>query len=298
LAVAPAEADDAPAISRRGMLGKALGAAAAGVAGVALLEPGSPAAATDGNPVNAGATTLAEHETQVKYDGAGSFTGVVLLGNDSTYDGSNAVFPAAVGGWAGAVAHAGAGGVTSGVYGYSEHGAGYGVVGYLNRADAGTGGAAVYGVSTSTAGGASAVRGEITSSSPGGFSAAVRGVNDGSGGNGIGVYGSHAGSGWGVYGASDSGIGVNAIGATGVSGTGDAYGVRGENSASGPGVYGHSVHGRGGVFGGPKAQIQLQAGTRTTHPTAGARGDLYVDHGGRLWYCKTGGAHATWRQLA
>ena len=32
----------------------------------------------------------------MKYDGAASFKGVVLLGNDSTYDGSGANFPAGV----------------------------------------------------------------------------------------------------------------------------------------------------------------------------------------------------------
>jgi hypothetical protein len=57
--------------------------------------------------------------------------------------------------------------------------------------------------------------------------------------------------------------------------------------------------GRGGVFSsGAIAQLQLKAGSRASHPTAGNRGDLYVDKSGRLWFCKTGGAHATWKQLA
>ena len=31
-----------------------------------------------------------------------------------------------------------------------------------------------------------------------------------------------------------------------------------------------------------------------THPTGGKAGDLYVDKTARLWFCKAGGATATW----
>jgi hypothetical protein len=65
----------------------------------------------------------------VLYDGASDFGGVVLLGNDSTYSGSSAAYPAALGGWAGAGATAGKGGVASGIYGFTDNGAGHGVVG-------------------------------------------------------------------------------------------------------------------------------------------------------------------------
>jgi hypothetical protein len=32
-------------------------------------------------------------------------------------------------------------------------------------------------------------------------------------------------------------------------------------------------------------------------PTSGHRGDLYADSTGRLWFCKTSGAQATWKQI-
>ena len=86
-------------VTRR-VLGKALGAAAAGVVGGAALADlaAQPAAASNGNNVTAGNTTTAESRTAVLYNGSSGFGGVVLLGNDSTYDGGNAGFPAALGG--------------------------------------------------------------------------------------------------------------------------------------------------------------------------------------------------------
>ena len=246
-------------VSRRGMLGTALSAAAAGAAGTTLLGA-APAAATDGDAVMAGVVTLAEHSTHVKYDGAGNFRSVVLLGNDSTYDSASASFPAALGGWTGAGAHAGAGGVPNGIYGYSEYGAGYAVVGSHSPTDGGAGGAALYGVSSATTSGATASLGEISSTNPGDSSAGVRGVNHATNNNGFGVHGSHAGGGAGVYGTAGTG--------------------------------------RGGVFSGPKAAVQLRPTTATTHPSSGSRGDLYVDRSARLWFCKKGGSQATWTQLA
>jgi hypothetical protein len=56
--------------------------------------------------------------------------------------------------------------------------------------------------------------------------------------------------------------------------------------------------GRGGVFSGPTAQVQLVPGPGATHPRTGGRGDLYVDNTGRLWFCKVGGNNATWHQIA
>jgi hypothetical protein len=64
---------------------------------------------------------------------------------------------------------------------------------------------------------------------------------------------------------------------------------------SNTGVMGVGEGGRGGVFIGDDAQVQLVAATAATHPTFGLRGDLFVDKSGRLWFCKGGG---TWKQLA
>jgi hypothetical protein len=106
-------------MTRRGVLGKALGAAALTVAGTAALveRAALPAAASDGDNLVAGSANKAEEATSVVYDGTAGFGGVVLLGNDSSYNGTSAGFPAALGGWAGAGATAGKGGVLNGVYG-------------------------------------------------------------------------------------------------------------------------------------------------------------------------------------
>jgi hypothetical protein len=73
--------------------------------------------------------------------------------------------------------------------------------------------------------------------------------------------------------------------------------VGGVNSSSGPGVQGSSSSGRGGVFSGGAAQIQLSPG-KSSHPKSGTRGDLYADSAGRLWFCKKSGSRATWHQIA
>jgi len=400
---------DVPADRRmnRRTLGKFLGATAAGVVGAAALTEigASPAAASDGNAVTAGDVTTAEARTSVLYDGASGFGGVVLLGNDSTYSGSSAGYPAALAGWAGAGATAGKGGVPSGIYGFTDNGDGYGVVGVNSGLVAGSGagvlgtasgadaigvegvnsvGTAIAGRSDSTASVATAIIGTIASTSPGGFSAAVRGVNNGTGGLGIGVWGSQAGSGWGMYATSESGVGVVAAGGTGTgvassgetavaasgtsvglsasgatavaaegsgaagvavsaladssqptvkitnTGSGRALLVGGRgslaavyanntgagaamyatavgsdpaidtsNQGAGPGLQAQSATGRGALFSGKAAQIQLTPGTGASHPTNGEKGDLYVDTSGRLWFCKLGGIHlATWVQVA
>jgi hypothetical protein len=352
-------------VSRR-MMGRAVGAAAVTAMGAAaLVEAGAQpaAAATDapdanGNAVSAGNVTKAESRTSVLYDGASNFGGVVLLGNDSTYDGSDANYPAGLGGWAGAGSTAGKGGVANGIYGYTDNGAGNGVVGYNSNLVSGSGagvlglafgasaaavrgtntaGTAVAGTSSSTAGSATAVIGVISSTSPGGFSSAVRGQNNGTTGLGIGVWGSQAGSGWGVYGTSAGGIGVvasggtgtgvSASGHTGLTASGSSVGVSAEgaiaiqgaggtgqavsatndsgtlatikavNSGTNSGIHATS-NGRGGVFGGLLAQVQLTPGSGATHPKGGSRGDLYADKNGRLWFCKKGGTTATWHQVA
>ena len=55
------------------------------------------------------------------------------------------------------------------------------------------------------------------------------------------------------------------------------------NKSTGPGVHGTSGSGRGGIFAGGAAQIQLTPGAKS-HPASGQRGDLYADASGRLWY--------------
>jgi hypothetical protein len=66
------------------------------------------------------------------------------------------------------------------------------------------------------------------------------------------------------------------------------------NTNAGPGVHATSTSGRGGIFGGAAAQIQLTP-AGATHPKSGQRGDLYADTTGRLWYCK---GSTTWHQIA
>jgi hypothetical protein len=68
-------------------------------------------------------------------------------------------------------------------------------------------------------------------------------------------------------------------------------------SADGIGVSGSSPNGRGGVFGGKRAQLRLLPSTAVTHPTAGQMGDLFVDKSGRLWYCRKGGNPAIWKRV-
>jgi hypothetical protein len=70
------------------------------------------------------------------------------------------------------------------------------------------------------------------------------------------------------------------------------------NAGTGPGVKATGVNGRGGIFAGALAQVQLTPGSKSTHPASGNRGDLYADSTGRLWFCKTTGSKATWHQIA
>ena len=370
-------------IDRR-TLAKLLGATAAAVVGGSVLGESatSPAAASNGAPVDAGGETTAENRTSVRYDGASPFGGIVLLGNDSIYDGASANYPAALGGLAGAGATAGKGGVANGIYGFTDNGDGNGVVGYNSGFVAGSGagvfglafapnatgvkatnseGTAISGTSDSTNDDVTAIIGTMSSTNPGSFSTAIRGVNNGTTGLGIGVWGSHAGGGWGMYATAvhgiglnasgGSGIGVKSTGATGLSATGADVGVsasgpiavqasgsgtkgialtatadssapaakitntgrgqgllangkgsyaavQADNSGSGAGLSAQSVGGRGAILSGKVAQLKLVPAVGSTHPSSGETGDLYVDKRGRLWFCKTGGAHARWTQVA
>jgi hypothetical protein len=236
------------AVSRR-MAGKALGAAAAGVVGaIALAEAGaSPAAAADGDSVSAGRTTNAEGATTLNFDGTTN-PGVVFLANDTAFDPSNAVFSAALGGWADS------GHVSNGIFGYSGISAGNGVVGEIaHGASSGSGvlgvasnpntvavkaenpsGTAFSAVSGVTGSGQTAILGIITSTAPQTSSTAIHGQNNGMGNFGIGVQGSHAGNGTGVVGIANGGTGVQ-----GVSGdTETSFGVSGLGAT---GVYAHGT---------------------------------------------------------
>jgi hypothetical protein len=111
----------------------------------------------------------------------------------------------------------------------------------------------------------------------------VMGVAFGS--DSAGVFGTTA-KGTGVLGYSGSG---NALLGSSTSGTG----VSGF-STSGAAMRGSSTAGRGGVFTSRVAQLRLVPATAATHPSSGAKGDLFVDAGGNLWLCKAG---TTWVKL-
>ena len=113
-----------------------------------------------------------------------------------------------------------------------------------------------------------------------------------------------------VHSTSIEASGDNAIFALGTDHSGvvgrstSADGVAGEStsgtgvagfSVKGAGVVGVSTKGPGGVFYGKTAQLQLAPSSATNHPLRGARGELFVDKSGRLWFCKGG---TSWKQLA
>jgi len=222
----------------------------------------------------------------------------------------------------------GEGSAARGVSGYSV--SNVGVLGQRGRSSAINGTGAVVGDTAQS--GIAGVAG-LSTSGPG-----VSGVSQGfsglASGAVAGVVGDTNASAVGVAGFSKSGAGVlgRSIGASGLA-TGAVAGVVGDAStvvgvagfsASGTGVLGHSAtqngvvaqsdsngaaaifatsvasKGRGGLFRGADdgAAISLVPASLATHPTSGQTGDLFVDSGGRLWYCKTGGSRGTWTALA
>ena len=104
--------------SRRDVI-KLAGAAAAGAVGAVALRT-VPAAATDGGTLtlghsgDSGNANTAESATEVRFDGT-TIPGVLFLANETTFNPSQASFPAALAGWAVA---------KGGVYGFSESGSG------------------------------------------------------------------------------------------------------------------------------------------------------------------------------
>jgi hypothetical protein len=139
----------------------------------------------------------------------------------------------------------------------------------------------------------------------------------GSSGAGPGVKGTATGSGTGVWG--EGGVGIRGIsngsqltGVYGVNTTNDGVGVAGRSyadsgqgalgagfgvwgdSGSGIGVKGSASTGRGGVFSGGAAQLQLVPSSQQSPPTSGQTGDLFLDSTAKLWLCTAGGANAVW----
>jgi hypothetical protein len=255
-------------MSRRGMLATAAGMAAAAAGGSILAEGlADPAAAATGALLGLGVANDAESPTTVSYDGTtgGLSGGVMFLANDTPDAATEASYPAALGGWAGAPGSPA--GVANGIYGFTDNGAGNAVVA-INGASTGSG-SGVLAMSDNASTEATAVLGIITSNDPGSLSAALRGQNNGLGGAGIGVWGSQAGSGWGVYGTSAAGVGVYGTG---------AYGVAAEGSL---------------------APLLLYPGIAAGPPTTGTHlaGELFVDSNGRLYYCLEGGTPGTWVKM-
>jgi hypothetical protein len=126
-----------PGLSRAEWLRK-VGAGLAGAAGAAIavgIAGSEVVKANDDDPLLLGHSgnpldpfpnpNLAEHATQVQYDGAGPPPGVVFLAQaDNTYTPSQAGFPAAVAGWTSINPD-----IPNGVYGYTERPDGSGAVG-------------------------------------------------------------------------------------------------------------------------------------------------------------------------
>ena len=110
-----------------GLTGGVAAAVAAGIAGSTVVK------ATDGDPTTLGASSnsggtpnLAEHATEVQFDGVDP-PGVVLLSQaDNTYQPLSTLFPAALAGWTSTNPN-----IPNGVYGYTEQ-PGAGVVGWGN----------------------------------------------------------------------------------------------------------------------------------------------------------------------
>jgi len=300
-APAPAEAGDVkqatPAPARRGRpvsgpmsrrsIGKALGVAAAGVVGAAVLTDASagPAAAATGDTMTAGHSVTAEGGTGVEYDGTGN-PGAIFGADDSgsfggALLGAALTHPAAILGNATT-------GVNNGVYGNTAHAdGGDGVVGVNNSSGGGTGVHGIVGKGVNAVG--------VLGENSGGIAVEGKGGTIGVLGSGAtGVQGFGGASGTGVAGSGRTGVhGVGGTTGTGVAGSGST-GVHGAGSGSNSvGVSGSAT--RGGVFAGNAAQVRLAPGSKPTHPASGLRGDLYADSKGRLWFCKGG---TSWHQLA
>jgi len=303
--IAPAAGD----LSRRRLLGRAVGVAAVGAAALTLAEASPAAAATGdallvGNSNTAGANTAltcTDNTTTALYvvDGLSSGIGytAAVIGDSSNQNGVAGVTSAAnaVGVYGVSRARSGLGYAPAAVFGDSNvHPGVYGQSGF----ECGVGG--VSGATTNSSGAQAGVWGD---------SAGNLGVV-GTSGTSYGVYGASTHS-TGIIGLGGT-VGVAAQGPTGImansnSATGQALIVfagstksaaQVTNNGAGPGLQVIAGSGRGATLKGGAAQLQLVPGPRSTHPVSGLRGDLYADTAGRLWFCKVGGSHATWHQIA
>jgi hypothetical protein len=278
-------------MSRRS-IGKALGAAAAGVVGAAVLTDATagPAAAANGDVMKAGTSVTSDSGAATGVEYAGSTNPGAIFAADDSGSFAGTLLGTVLNNHTAALLGNGTTTVNNGVFGNTAHpDGGDGVVGVNNSKGGGTGvhGIAKTGIAVGVLGengGGIAVEGK--GGSLGVFGTGTTGVYGLSSTSGIGV----AGSGQtGVRGASSTGTGVRGSGKTGVGGSGsgtNSVGVAGAGTASG---------GRGGVFAGNAAQVKLVPGSKPSHPSSGQRGDLYADSKGRLWFCKGG---TSWHQLA
>lgn len=295
-------------VSRRRVLGRAVGIAAAGTAALTLADA-RPAAAATGDNFVVGQSNSASGYTGLWCTSSTSTGLWVLAGSVSGMSYTAAVL-------GDSDVQNGVAGLTSadavGVYGVSHarSGLGYFPAAVFGDSDTHPG---VYGESLSAHG----VRG--VSGAATGTSALQAGVW-GDSKDYPGAVGTSTNS-FGVYAASTSGAGVCAVGgntgvlanaptavsATSSASSGHAFvgtaassqpGALMTNNGSGVGLQVTAKTGRGATFKGGAAQIRLLPGPRSSHPTGGSRGDLYADTSGRLWYCKVGGSTATWHQIA
>jgi hypothetical protein len=265
--------------TRRAILVGALG-------GLALLIPGGLgrpliARAGDGDVVHVGDVLTGTRITTI-----GTTQGMAFQGVSSAHEDG-----------VGVVGRASAtSGTTVGVSGINDSPEGYGVVGNAHA----------------TSGPATGVMG-ITNSPDG---AGVAGMARATDGSSQGVFGlSDATEGIGVFGMATALTG-RAAGVVGRSASPDGAGVEGKAEGGAIGVIGYSGpdvgrldappatgvygvapgdDGRGGVFRGGAAAVTLLPAITSTHPDSGQLGDLVVDQGGRLWFCKGG---EDWKQLA
>jgi hypothetical protein len=233
-------------VSRRSVLGGALGAAATTIGAGVALEAANlrSAAAASGSAIVMGLVNQEEGSTEVRYDGGTALNGVLLLANDGTSAASTTTYKAALGGWAaGGAAH-----TTTGVYGLSNVTGGNGVVG--SDTSAGTSGTGVYGLSASGVG--------VYGSSNSGFG--LRGDSN----SGYGLTGGSTSS-IGMRAGSTSNMGLVATSASTAANMAAVLGmlttttagasssaVRGQNNdttANGIGVYGSQAGSGQGVFG-------------------------------------------------
>lgn len=261
-----------------------VGAAAATIAGMELGGPSGNAFASNGNGVAAGRITKAEGGTMVTYDGPSGFSNAVLAGNDSTYGNEGPFnYPAAVVGLAGAGISAGAGGLKNGVHGFTDNGAGSGVIGVNTNLVDGAGNG-VLGIASRA--GSNGVQGTNSAgtgilgvaSSPDNDASGVFGHHTGVTG-GIGVFGTQDGVGFGGQFISSKGTGAVVHGgsygmyAETKSVLNGAYGVMGEISSKTPG--GSSA----GVLGQNDGTASNGAGVMGTHAGQGV-GGLFLSSGG------------------